>query len=563
MKTKETPIPLSPALLEPHPDNPRIFFRDEVVERIAQQLTTTGAFDPAHALIVRPLGKRYQIVAGHHRKAAAEKARLDSVPCWVRELSDEESLYLLLTSNDQSDLAPLEVGRHVLACVPDGERGRGKRGGLRDYARRVGRDEGNLRRMRDGAVVFEAVQNAAILPHFIDKCYHLAAVYHAPQAAWAALAAWLVKKEKPVADVEAKVKQIAVAIKQIPPLLANYLPADLVAVSVVRDKTPGAIAGLVEQATRGLQMAEQLDVIRGDGKSSEHSAFMEWLISGRPHEDVGELEPTEDNHLGIGDESGNTARPGQGTVGDSRTTAWDSWDIQVLTAKVRELDVLLAEARRQQPVIALADALDYLGGLADQSVDLLLTDPPYMTDVDDIASFASTWVALALAKVKSTGRAYIFTGSYVAELAAYGNAFLALEDGWVLDGPLVWAYQNTLGPSPTHGYKRNWQACFHLYRKDSPPLDCPLLLEQFMVQVVNAPGNYGSKEDRFHAWQKPAELAERLVRHGSHTNAVVLDCFAGTGSLLLAASKLGRSAIGCERDPEMLRLAEQRGCRRG
>ena len=54
--------------------------------------------------------------------------------------------------------------------------------------------------------------------------------------------------------------------------------------------------------------------------------------------------------------------------------------------------------------------------------DLLLTDPPYSTDVADICTFAHDWLPAALAKVKPTGRAYVCVGAYPDELAAYLSA---------------------------------------------------------------------------------------------------------------------------------------------
>jgi DNA modification methylase len=223
----------------------------------------------------------------------------------------------------------------------------------------------------------------------------------------------------------------------------------------------------------------------------------------------------------------------------------------------REDDLAQSKATAEsRPTITKADALDFMRSLEPESVDLLLTDPPYSTDVEDIAAFASKWVPLALSRVKPTGRAYIFTGAYPKELYAYLGVLLCAE-GWTVGVPLVWTYRNALGPSPANGYKTNWQACFHVYRDESFPLNCPMLSELFTVQDVNAPD--GRQGDRFHTWQKPDELAERLIVHGSRPGDIVLDPFAGTGTFPLAAIRLGREALGCEHNDEMLALARERG----
>jgi site-specific DNA-methyltransferase (adenine-specific) len=202
------------------------------------------------------------------------------------------------------------------------------------------------------------------------------------------------------------------------------------------------------------------------------------------------------------------------------------------------------------------DALDFLESLEPQSVDLLLTDPPYMTDVEDIAAFARSWVPLGLSRVKPTGRVYIFTGAYPRELHAYLSVLLG-ESAFSFDNVLVWTYRNTLGPSPSHGYKLNWQSIFYLYGSDAPPLDCPSMIEQFTVQDVRAPD--ARLGDRYHAWQKPDELAERLIQHSTRPNHLIADPFAGTGTFLAAALRLGRIGIGSETSGAMLAICQDRG----
>ena len=194
------------------------------------------------------------------------------------------------------------------------------------------------------------------------------------------------------------------------------------------------------------------------------------------------------------------------------------------------------------------DALEWLEEL--EPVDLLLTDPPYSTDVADIYEFAE-WLPLALSKLKDTGRAFVFVGAYPRELQAYMDVALPEQ-------VLVWTYRNTLGPSPKHDYKLNWQAILHYRMKNAPPLDCPVMLEQFSVQDINAPD--GRLGDRYHAWQKPMEIGERFIRHATKPGDIVADPFACTGTFLLAAAKLGRQGIGCEIDAEHLDIAVTRGC---
>jgi protein gp37/ParB-like chromosome segregation protein Spo0J len=112
--------------LHDHPNNPRLTPREDIIEQIASQLNSH--MDEAHALIVRPIDEGYQIISGHHRKLAALKVGLAEVPCWVREMDDNEAYMQLVLQNAQGELHSFEIGRHAL-----------KSGlGPSEYARRTG-----------------------------------------------------------------------------------------------------------------------------------------------------------------------------------------------------------------------------------------------------------------------------------------------------------------------------------------------------------------------------------------------------------------------------------------
>lgn len=218
-----------------------------------------------------------------------------------------------------------------------------------------------------------------------------------------------------------------------------------------------------------------------------------------------------------------------------------------------ERDIAKQADESIKPVLFVGDGI---GFVPEQPYDLLLTDPPYSTDVEDLPYFVDSWLYSALQGVKDSGFAYVFIGAYPGELRAYLNA--RTPEHLKLEQVLVWTYKNTLGQNPKDRYKQNWQACLFYRGISAPTLDCPLTSEQWAVQEINAPD--GRQGDRYHAWQKPMEIAERFIRHSTKPGMTVFDPFACTGTFLLAAAKLGRKAYGFEINPENAQIAEKRGC---
>jgi len=208
---------------------------------------------------------------------------------------------------------------------------------------------------------------------------------------------------------------------------------------------------------------------------------------------------------------------------------------------------------KDAPRLIIGDGIGYK---PQEKYDLLLTDPPYSTDVDDIEVFAESWLPNALEYVKNTGFAYVFIGAYPAELKAYLN--IDPPDNVKLEQLLIWEYKNTLGNNPKDKYKQNYQACLFYRGVNAPALNCPLTSEQWAVQEINAPD--GRQGDRYHAWQKPMEIAERFIRHSTKQGMTVFDPFACTGTFLLAAAKLQRIAYGFEIDQNNADIAVKRGC---
>ena len=94
--------------LEPNPQQPRMDFRREDLESLADSIRQKGVIQP---LIVRrkPGRDMYEIVAGERRWRAAQLAQLHEVPVIVRDLSDLEVLEVAIIENIQrADLNAIE-----------------------------------------------------------------------------------------------------------------------------------------------------------------------------------------------------------------------------------------------------------------------------------------------------------------------------------------------------------------------------------------------------------------------------------------------------------------------
>ena len=96
-------------LIDPSPFQPRTSFDEAELRELADSLRAKGVIQP---VLIRPVGDRYQLVAGERRWRAAKLAALEAIPAIVRPLDDRDALELALTENLlRDDLGPLEAAR--------------------------------------------------------------------------------------------------------------------------------------------------------------------------------------------------------------------------------------------------------------------------------------------------------------------------------------------------------------------------------------------------------------------------------------------------------------------
>lgn len=70
--------------------------------------------------------------------------------------------------------------------------------------------------------------------------------------------------------------------------------------------------------------------------------------------------------------------------------------------------------------------------------------------------------------------------------------------------------------------------------------------------------NMADKEIRFHPTQKPVPVMKWAIRQAPEDCQIVLDPYMGSGSILVAAKQLGKSAIGIEIEEKYCEIAAKR-----
>src|SRR5499427_2074866 len=96
-------------LIEPSPYQPRTKFHEQALDELARSIKTSGIIQP---LVVRPIGSRFQLIAGERRWRAAQRAGLNKVSAIVKQVPDELALEMTLVENIQrEDLNAMEAAR--------------------------------------------------------------------------------------------------------------------------------------------------------------------------------------------------------------------------------------------------------------------------------------------------------------------------------------------------------------------------------------------------------------------------------------------------------------------
>ncbi len=185
------------------------------------------------------------------------------------------------------------------------------------------------------------------------------------------------------------------------------------------------------------------------------------------------------------------------------------------------------------------DCLELLPTIPDQSIDVLMTDPPYsvMTDYEwdkKDNDFYHNWLKILKTKMKDKHTGFIFFDArkqfeFESILRNYFNII----------NRIVWIRKNmSMGRVIKNSFISSYEVIFYFGNRD---LDLPKDWgsERFDSQEFAVPqSNFSDK--KLHPTQKPFGLIKRLLEVGSHPGDIILDCFAGSGVTLKVCQAIGK-----------------------
>ena len=97
-------IPVSKIL--PNPAQPRLSYDEDSLTELADSIREHGVLQP---ILVRPVGSKFELIAGERRWRASGMAERESIPAIVVEFDDQTALEVSIIENLQrEDVSPLE-----------------------------------------------------------------------------------------------------------------------------------------------------------------------------------------------------------------------------------------------------------------------------------------------------------------------------------------------------------------------------------------------------------------------------------------------------------------------
>lgn len=236
--------------------------------------------------------------------------------------------------------------------------------------------------------------------------------------------------------------------------------------------------------------------------------------------------------------------------------------------------------------ISNQDCLEYIKSIPDNSVDLVLTDPPYFIGFDGGKGWDSQWSTeqqyldwcyewtVECVRVLKPERMLVVWGTLKTDSFLRYKLNVGTLSELTNQNEIIWGY-NWGGRSKTnfarkHEYAWCWSKGNNfLFNADDVRVERKLkknirtgqdFAKGTIPTCIWEKNNHTTSKDYcgWHPTTKNLDVLERIIRGYTNPGDTVLDIFMGSGSTAIAAKRAGRKYIGCERDKEYYDKLQQR-----
>lgn len=220
--------------------------------------------------------------------------------------------------------------------------------------------------------------------------------------------------------------------------------------------------------------------------------------------------------------------------------------------------------------------LEILKSFDSESISLTVCSPPYKdSDGWQEIDFIALWSELY--RVHKDNTLFWLNMGHLANFKnrPFETMQFALKAGWQLNDTFIWLKTQY---SPIQGKKRVnnlTEFIFLLYKGKMPDLNRLSVgvpyqdksnLGRYSDIDLKCAGNHWvipyetiqSKEMKYHNDRFPLELPRKCIKLSGIKQGVVLDCFGGSGTTLIAANELGFKSIGIDHNPKYKEVFENR-----
>ena len=234
-------------------------------------------------------------------------------------------------------------------------------------------------------------------------------------------------------------------------------------------------------------------------------------------------------------------------------------------------------------ILYFGDCLEIMRRFPSESIDLILTDPPYFgilkeswdnqwNTSQDYLKWYEKWVKISKSLMKNIGSFYVWCPALTKKTDISLSIYLLLKKYLLFQTLIVWRRQFTHGNSL---WLQAQEWCFYFSKTDKVVKN-PFRVDSdkfekhsvrcsnvWYIRDVTEQGFMTSKEYVGHKAQKPLEVFERIVKASSNEENLVLDPFIGSGTTAVVCERLNRRWIGIEIEEKYCEIAKKRILKEG